>query len=54
MAMSNSATRHFVAFLIAGIALVAFIAGYFSGQFGWWWIGFAVLIVYGGVHSALK
>lgn len=54
MAMSNSATRHFVAFMIACVALVSFLAGYFSAQYGWWWVGFAVLIVYGGVYSAIK
>ena len=54
MAMPHKAARHFVAFAIACIAFVSFLAGYFSGQYGWWWTGFAALIVYGGVYSAIK
>lgn len=52
--MSDNSTRHFVAFIITVIALLAFIAGYFSAQFGWWWTAFAILIVYGGIFNALK
>jgi len=52
--MSDSSTRHFVAFIITLIALLSFLAGYFSAGFNWWWTAFAVLIVYGGVFNALK
>jgi len=52
--MKDNPTRHFVAFIIAMIGLVAFVAGYFAAEFGWWWTGFGVLIIYGGVFKALK
>lgn len=52
--MSDNSTRHFVAFAITLIALLAYLGGYFSAGFGWWWTGFAVLIVYGGIFNALK
>lgn len=52
--MSDNSTKHFVAFSIAMIALLAFLAGYFSAGFEWWWTSFAILIVYGGVYSSLK
>ncbi|MCX6781975.1 MAG: hypothetical protein NTW66_02560 [Candidatus Magasanikbacteria bacterium] len=52
--MSDNSTRHFVAFIITLIALLAYLGGYFSAGFGWWWAGFAVLIVYGGIFNALK
>jgi len=52
--MKDNPTRHFVAFIIAGISLLAFIAGYYSAEFGWWWVGFATLIVYGGIFRILK
>jgi CHASE2 domain-containing sensor protein len=54
MAMSNNSTRHFVAFTITLVAVVSFIAGYLSAEYGWWWTAFAALIVYGGVFKALK
>jgi len=52
--MSNNATRHFISFFIACLALFAFIGGYFCAANGWWWVGFATLIVYGGVYNAIK
>lgn len=54
MAMSDKGARHHIAFIITVIALAAFLGGYFSGIFGWWWTGFALLIIYGGVYSAIK
>ena len=54
MAMSDNSMRHLVAFIIALIAVVAFIAGYFSAAYGWWWTIFGIFIVYGAIFRVLK
>ena len=51
--MSDSFIRHVVALIATLITLMAYFAGYVSGGFGWWWTGFAVLIIYGGVYRII-
>ncbi|MFA5061923.1 MAG: hypothetical protein WC526_02155 [Patescibacteria group bacterium] len=52
--MSDSAMRHLVCIIASVICLLAYYAGWLSGQFGWWWTAFAILIVYGGVYRILN
>jgi hypothetical protein len=52
--MSDNSTRHFVAFAVTLIAVLAFFGGYFSAGFGWWWTVFAVFIIYGVIFNTLK
>jgi len=49
--MTDIAVRHLVAIIACIICLLAYYAGWLSGQFGWWWTAFAILIVYGGVYK---
>lgn len=51
--MSDNLVRHIVAFLVTLTCLFAYLAGYFSGTYGWWWTGFAVIIVYGIVYKVV-
>lgn len=51
--MSDSFIRHIVALIATLICLMAYFAGYVSGGFGWWWTGFALLIIYGGVYRII-
>jgi len=44
--MSETFIRHFIAVIGALIALAIFLGGYFSGQNGWWWSCFGVVVVY--------
>jgi len=51
--MKDPTARHFVAFIASAFCALAYFGGYFSGQFGWWWTVFAVLIVYGMVYHLI-
>ena len=44
--MSDKFIRHLIAFIGTFVCLMAFWAGYQSGQEGWWWAGFAVVGIY--------
>ncbi len=45
--------RHVVAFCGTLICLLAYVSGYYSGENGWWWTAFGMLIMYGGIFSIL-
>ncbi len=49
--MNDTILRHVIAALATVVSLLAYTAGYFSGEYGWWWTVFAVLIVYGSVYK---
>ncbi len=51
--MTDNFIRHMVAFIAASICLMAYVSGYFSGQYGWWWTAGGILIVYGGVYRII-
>lgn len=51
--MSDTILRHLVAGLATFICAMAYIAGYVSGEHGWWWTIVAVLIVYGAIYKAV-
>jgi hypothetical protein len=51
--MNDNFIRHLVAFIAAIICVMAYVSGYVSSQYGWWWTGFGVLIVYGGVYRII-
>lgn len=51
--MNDTIVRHIVAALATLTCLLAYIAGYISGGFGWWWTGVAVLIVYGIMYKII-
>jgi len=44
--MSEKFMRHFIAFMGMLVCLLAFFAGYKAGQFGLWWAGAGVTIIY--------
>ena len=52
--MKDPILRHMVAIAATGMCLFAYMAGYVSGGSGWWWTGFAALIVYGGVFKLVN
>lgn len=49
--MNDTILRHAIAATATLVCLLAFVAGYFSGENGWWWTGFALLIIYGSVYK---
>jgi fatty acid desaturase len=51
--MNDTTVRHLVAIFATFVALMAYIAGYISGGFGWWWTAFATLIVYGIMYRLI-
>lgn len=51
--MSDSFIRHLVAIIATIICLLAYFAGYISGQNGWWWTAVMVLVIYGGVYRII-
>ncbi|MBI2443918.1 MAG: hypothetical protein HYV42_01585 [Candidatus Magasanikbacteria bacterium] len=46
--------RHLVSLLATVICFLAFYSGYLAGGRQWWWVGFSVLIVYGGVYKIIN
>jgi len=52
--MSDNFIRHVVAFIATIIGLFIYYAGYLSGQNGWWWTGFGLVIIYGGVYKIIN
>ncbi len=44
--MSDTSTRHVIAFMGTAAFLLVFLAGYIAGTLGWWIIALLVLIVY--------
>jgi len=52
--MSESFIRHFVSAIALIIAAIIFYAGYSAGTYGWWFGGFAVIIVYFIVYALIE
>lgn len=46
--------RHLVALAATLICLMAYYSGYVSGEHGWWWTVFALVIVYGFVYKLVN
>ena len=44
--MSDGVLKHLIALCGTVVALLAYIAGYQSGQEGWWWTGFSLIVIY--------
>ena len=51
--MGDTFIRHVVAFLGTLVTLLAYFSGYVSGQYGWWWTAFGLLIIYGGIYKII-
>lgn len=51
--MTDTILRHTVAFVATLIAALTFFAGYFAGQYGWWWTAFSMLIIYGMIYKVV-
>lgn len=51
--MNDSLLRHIIAAVATLVVLLGFCAGYVSGQYGWWWTGFALVIIYGAVYKII-
>jgi len=49
--MGDSIIRHFIALAATIVCVLAFYAGYVSGEHGLWWTVFSVIIIYGGVFK---
>jgi len=52
--MSESFIRHFISAIALIIAGLIFFAGYSAGTYGWWFGGFAVIIVYFIVYALIE
>lgn len=52
--MGDNALRHMIAMLATVICALAYYAGYISGQNGWWWTFFSLVIIYGGVYKLVN
>jgi hypothetical protein len=52
--MSDTTFKHLIAFVATFITLLAYVSGYVSGQQGWWWTGFGLLVIYGGIYKLVK
>lgn len=52
--MNDNAVRHMIAAIATIICLLIFYAGYVSGQHGWPWTAFGVVIIYGGVYKIIN
>lgn len=48
--MNDTIVRHLVAIIATFVAALAYLAGYISGGYGWWWTIIAVIIVYGIIY----
>ncbi len=44
--MSDTSTRHVIAFMGTAAFLLVFLAGYIAGTLGWWILAVVVLAVY--------
>ena len=44
--MSDNLLKHLIALCGSLVALLAYIAGYQSGQEGWWWTSLSLVIIY--------
>ena len=51
--MNDTVIRHVVSTVATLICLLAYIAGYVSGGYGWWWTVAALLIIYGAVYKII-
>ncbi len=51
--MTDNFIRHLVAIIATLICVLAWFAGYVSGQHGWIWTVLGALIVYGGVYKII-
>lgn len=51
--MTDNSLRHIVAFIATLVCALAYMSGYVSGQHGWWWSVFAVLIIYGIMYKLI-
>jgi len=45
--------RHLVSTMAIIVAIFCYVGGYLSGTLGWWWTGFSLLIVYGGIYKII-
>lgn len=52
--MSDSFIRHLVSIAGTLVALLAFVSGYFSGDRGWWWVAFSVVIIYIAIYKLME
>ncbi len=49
--MTDTSTRHIIAFLATTAFLVVFLAGYVAGTLGWWLVAVVVVILYPIVYK---
>jgi hypothetical protein len=47
--MSDSVLKHVIALSGTLVCFLAYWAGYQSGQAGWWWAGFSLIIIYAAI-----
>lgn len=52
--MTEKFIRHFVSIIGALICLLAYVAGYRSGQLGWWFTGVSVIVIYVALYKFLE
>ena len=49
--MTDTSTRHIIAFLATAAFLIVFLAGYVAGTLGWWLAAVVVIILYPIVYK---
>lgn len=49
--MNDTIMRHLIAIVATFVAALAYLAGYISGGYSWWWTIFALFIVYGMIYK---
>lgn len=51
MRINDTGLRHVVSIVGTMICLTVFWAGYVAGGYGWWWVAFGLLAVYGIIYK---
>lgn len=49
--MTETIMRHLISFIGTLVVFLAYVAGYVSGGFRWWWTGFALIFIYLAIYK---
>lgn len=53
MRINDTGLRHAVAFVGVLIGCLIFFAGYVAGGYGWWWVSFGLIVIYGIIYKVI-
>jgi hypothetical protein len=51
--MSENFVRQLICICGTLVTLLAWIAGYFAGKHGWWWVAISVLLIYAALNKLI-